>query len=416
MRILYFQSEIPLASFSEACLSLTPKVFAHGKHELFLDISVTKKLFQGENNILSAAQKLVANFALLPRMALVDRPEWARAIAYGEKEILLAEGKSQSYLFSLPIDRIIYCGDPSKETEEFLERTKLAAFMKRVGLKTIFDFSVLNPTAINRRFGKMGIVLHQWITGMRELPFPTFMPQEQIYDFVDAEDIGTLEQLLLHLSEAFSRIESRLLGRRSAARELKLTFHLDGEENQVKRLKFSQPTKEANEFTKLTGDFLRTAHWEAPLSSVEVELSDIVPFNPGQLSLFDKTENSFVDLAKYVGRLRDRFGEKAVGFGDLQQSYIPERSWRSAFPPPKHPRYPARQPGFYSRPPILFSPPRPYRVARNAPLIPSENLATEWWEHSGYRRYYVSQTPQGERVWIFWDCQKEQWFIQGTFD
>src|SRR4051812_3186019 len=82
MRILYFQipSENSKA-FSEACLGLTPKVYSPTPEEVFLDISVTEKLFGGEARLLSLVENLQSSFGFKDETyrVLTDRPEWAKA-------------------------------------------------------------------------------------------------------------------------------------------------------------------------------------------------------------------------------------------------------------------------------------------------------------------------------------------------
>ncbi len=413
MRILYFQSQTPLQAFSEACLSLTPRIFVHKDHEIFLDIGVTKKLFNGEKNILARAEKLMLSFKIAPKMVVTDRFEWARVFLEKDHNHI-PEGKSHSRLMGLPIDRLLECGDPAMLEKEMPERIKLIAFMKRVGLRVVSDFAQLNATAINRRFGKLGVHLQQWVMGTRELCLPPFTPEQTLKETLDTEEIGSLEQLLLELKPLFQRMEARLLGRAKLAREITFVFHLDSGEKSTKYLKLSEPMRETFSFLKLIKDFLGKTTWESPLKEVEIEITDMIPFLPGQLSLFDTTENRFSELSPYVERLKNRYGDDAVGFADLKESYLPERSWKMVFPPPANSKAP--RPKSLLRPPLLFSPPKPYFPSRNSRLIPSENLDCEWWEEGGHRRYFVTQNPQGERLWIFWDCDRQEWFLHGTFD
>jgi len=413
MRILYFQNQTSLNSFSEACLSLTPRVFVHKDREIFLDIGVTKKLFGGEKNILARAEKLISSFEVTPKIVLTDRPEWARVFATTNTTII-PEGGSQAKLITLPIDRLIECGDPARLELELSERIHLVSFMKRVGLKYISDFAQLNPTAINRRFGKLGVQLQQWIMGTRDLCLPLFTPEESLRESLNTEDICSLEHLIVNLEPLFKRMESRLCGRAKLAREIKFVFHLDAGTKSIKHLKLSEPMREAFSFIKLLKDFLGNTTWDSSLQSVEIEISDMIPFLAGQLSLFDTTENRFTELGPYIDRLRNRFGEDSVGFADLKESYLPERSWKAVFPPPSKPSLPRELPTL--RPPLLFTPPKPYHPSHNTRLIPSENLDCEWWEEGGHRRYFITQDPHGERLWVFWDCERQQWFVQGTFD
>jgi protein ImuB len=376
-----------------------------------LDIGGTQQLFGGEKGILSLMDKLIASFAVEGRLVLTDRPEWAKAFAF-QKQSILPAGKSYSRLLLLPIERLEVCGDPAALEEEFRERNHLVRFMKRVGMRLISDFAMLGPTAIGRRFGSLGMEIHQWVAGTKELCLPPVVFSEPVKETIDTEEIPSLENLLFYLRQSLVRIESRLRGRGTLAKTLKLTFELETGHRITSPLPLSQPMAEASSLLRLLKEHLGKTTWEAPLQSLEIEVSDTVPFTPGQLSLWDKMENQFADLARFVGRLRARFGEKAVGFADLQESYLPECSWKNVWPPPADRSYPS----FPQRPPFLFSPPKPYVLRKHWKLIPSESLAAEWWENTGERHYFIAASPQGERLWIFWDEKNQRWFLHGTFD
>ena len=200
MRILYLHSSKPLLAFADACLALTPKVFLFKDKAIYLDIEVTKKYFGGEAKILEKFHSLRTEFGQEMKAVLTDRPEWAKVFA-ADSDLFIPEGQSYSTLLKLPVDSLIHFGDPGCLEEEKLTRMPLIAFMKRVGLQTIADFANLNPTAIGRRFGKPGILLHQWVTGTRELCLTPFIPEPSIVEFTDTEDIGSVEALLLEIEK-----------------------------------------------------------------------------------------------------------------------------------------------------------------------------------------------------------------------
>ena len=400
-----------MSDLSEACLSLTPKVATFFPNTLFLDIGITQLVFGGEERQLLAAEELWETFHLDPTYVVCDQPEWAWPLAT-EKRVVIPAGKSQKRLYQLSIDRLRFCGTPAEVLEQERERIKLVAFMARVGMKTVGDFMKLSPLAINRRFGKMGCQLQQWLSGEREFPLPTFFPQSDICESVEAEDVSSIEQLLFLLRGVLSRIEARLKGRCRAAKKMKMTFFLDSHPPLMKELVLAEPLQRADHFLKLLKDFLNQTTWKSPLQSVKLEIPDTIPHQMGQLSLFDLTENRQVDLGQYVSRLRSRFGDKCVGFAELKESHLPERSWTTTWPPKASTHAKGH---FPKRPLFIFDPPKPYHPSENSRLIPLENLTAHWWEFVGERRYYIAESPK-EQLWIYWDFNKEAWFLHGTFD
>lgn len=426
-RILYFQSSPdenePLPTepperletwmpFSEACLSLTPKVSVPEAREVFLDIAGCETFFGGEGAILCHLERLCSAFGVAGHVVLNDRPEWARAFATGG-DLLIPHGQSHTRLLKLPISRAAWCGNPFTLRREWEERYSLVAFMRRVGLETIAHFAHLGATAVMRRFGKLGSQLQSWVQGKRQLKLPPFEPQASIHEAIDADEIADMEQLIELLKETLRRICARLEGRGLLARQLRLRFHLDSRRTLEEGLPLAEPLRDAETLLRLLQESLKQVAWDAPLTRLELEVTDTVPANPGQLSLFDAAENRQADVASYLSRLRARYGEQAAGVADFAESYLPERSWRTAWPPPRAlspPRVEAARPLF------LFSPPRPFSLATNARLVPSEHLDAEWWHAGGRRRYFIALLPRGERLWVYWDIERQSWFLHGTFD
>lgn len=383
-----------------------------------MDIAPTEKLLGGETRILEKLRELTATFGLITKMVACDRPEWARALSVlTTSENIVPPGKSQARLLDLAIDHLVHCGDPMAIEEELKERGQLVAFMKRVGLQKISDFTRLNATAVGRRFGRLGIRLKQWVMGERELHLPLFVPSENLLEKLDTDDIYTLDSLFEGLKEVFTKMEARLLGRQQSARGLKFTFHLESG-SLIKWLKFSEPLRDAPRMEKLSREFLRNVTWDTPLQRLELEMTELEAFISGQLSLFNKVENKFSDLNLYVQRVQSRLGTESAGFADLKESYLPERSWEIVAdnqkikePSPSARIFP------WMRPPILYHPPRPFSPRKDFKLIPSENLTAEWWSEGGHhRKYFIARSSQGEKLWVFWDNDRHTWFLHGTFD
>jgi protein ImuB len=414
-RILYVHTEERLLSLSEACLSLTPKICALGQ-EIFLEIGCTSHLFGGEKQILFNTHRLLDSFGLSPYLVLTDRPEWARALAT-EKEVILPPGKSQERLLSLPIERLVHCGDPVHLDKEGKARKDLIRFMKRVGMHTIQNFAKLSPLAINRRFGKLGVLLHQSVLGEREITLPPFVPADRICEKIETEEIPSLEILLHHLEKPLLQIALRLQGRGLSAKSFRLQFRLESGLAIQRTLSLTEPKQEAHAFQRLFKECFDSLYWDSPLTSLEIEVRETVRYQRGQLSLFDNKEEKFAELAEYVGRLRAKFGDEAVGFPVIQPSFLPEKSWKNHWPPdaPKTDEGDENYP-IPNRPLFVYLPPQKLTPERNWKLLPSEMLSTEWWEGGGNRKYFIAETSRGTHLWIFWDYDKKGWFLQGTFD
>lgn len=386
-------------------------MFLFNPNELFLEISSTEHLFGGEAGLLLKAENFASQFGIQKETVLCDRIEWARAL-HTQPEVLLPPGKSKEVLWALPLERIVFCGDPQSYPEEAKERESLLIFLRKVGLSTIGDFAKLPSTSINRRFGKMGIQLLEWIQGEKTLLPKPFCIPESLKEVFDTEDATSVESLLFFLRQGLVRLELRLKGRSLSAKTIQLTFHLESGTPLTRKLEVSHPTQESQALLKLLKELLTTLHWDSPLLRLEIEITDSISWSPGQLSLFDKSENNFYDLAQYVTRLRNRLGESQVGFPEFNTSYFPECSWKNIWPPSPHP--PTQN--FPQRPLFIFSPAKPCPAPKNWELTPSEDISTEWWERNERRSYFLAKNPQGSLLWIYFDRHQREWFLHGVFD
>ena len=408
MRILFFAESNP--AFTESALSLTPKV-SLVKGGLYLDIEPTLKYFKGEENILLKACQLCSHFGVSSPFVLTDRPEWAKAFS-NHQEVFIPPGKSSTVLLKLDISRLEVLGDPNQIENEKKERNELVRFMKRVGLKTIADFTQLSATAIGRRFGKMGVSLLDWILGNKELILPTFVPEGLIQESLNTEELTSLEALFYGLPPIFHKLESRLKGRAQMAKSIELMFHLESRNKIQKLFHLSDPTQSSETLLQLLKEFLKDLSWDSPLQSLDITIKETVPYVAGQLSLFDTGESVFSDLSQYLTRLRNKFGDTQVGFPILQESYLPEKSWAPSWPPSTKSQTHATS----HRPLFIFAPPKPCHPLPSWKLIPSENLMTEWWSSHGVRRYFIAIPPKGSRLWLYWDLEEKTWYAHGTFD
>ncbi len=411
MRVLYLRHSTHLTAFSEACLALSPRI-AVFPHALLIDVGITAKAWKGEVRQGDALQDLFDRFEIRPQVVLCDRAAWAPAFAIGEGTYH-APGESSTRLALLPVERLSLLGDPLEAEKEASERAHLTAFMRRVGMSTIGDFLKLRPESVTRRFGKMGARLLDWATGTKDIAIPTLLAESPLTDTFDTDEIASLEQLLVVTKQRWRQLEARLAGRGLLAQEVQMDFAFDGSAPQSRNLRLAEPLRDTEGFVRLLRDYLNGMSWDSPLTRLAIHIPRTITAQAGQLSLFDDELTQFADLGQYVSRLRARFGEEAVGFTRLEESHLPERSF-SVHWPPRRPELPKGH--FPERPLFVFDPPRPYRPSREGSLRSTENLATEWWRGEGDRHYFIHLTPEGRRLWVYWDTALRQWFLHGTFD
>lgn len=429
-RFLYLQSPQRLSALPEACLSLTPKVSecalkpplsdSVGESVVFLEISSTEKFFGGEEKILSLAEEIFNELSWRGQVVLTDRPEWGLAFATQPRS-LMAPGQSRKQLQGLPIQRLGFCGDPWKISEELDERADLTKFLRKVGLRFIADYLKLPLPSVQKRFGKMGSYLHDWANGKRELILPLYFPTEPIRENMPTEDIGGLDPLLHSLRQLLARVETRLKGRGLAATKVELSFSLESRQVLKQRVQLKEPVQSAGLLWGLLREYLQnsTLSWDSPLQDLEVGIVETAPQPKGQLSLFDDRESRLGELSEFMTRMQARLGENRIGLAECLPSYLPEQSSELIWP-----RVKASSPDLHcpaSRPFFLYDPPRACQPNRSWKMSPTEKVTENWWEtnlesRDQERTYFIAVTPQSQRLWVFWSKKQQKWFLQGAYD
>jgi protein ImuB len=141
-------------------------------------------------------------------------------------------------------------------------------------------------------------------------------------------------------------------------------------------------------------------------------------------------------VAGLIERLSSRLGNAAV----LRPRLVPDAQPELAFE--YEPWLAAaaarlredRRPVRLTRPPCLNPRPEPVRVMSAGPNRPPawmqwddreyaiertwgpERMETGWWRGADVRRdYYVAETTDGERFWVFQDLAAGGWFVHGVY-
>lgn len=409
-KILYFQNPTPLLPIAECLISLTPKVSVIGK-DIYAELSCTEKIFGGLFNLLKKAETVLDVFNSHCSWVLTEKISWAKALCLKDKNIF-NPGESSSILLSLPIESLALCGNPLTLEEEHKKRQEMTGFLRKMGLVFCSDFLKIPRSSIAHRFGELGIKLVQALEGENEPLLPFFSPEEPLLFSVDTESLSSLDALLFEIYALLPSIELRLQGRQAFIQTIKLTFHLENKKAQIHTVSFSKLTRDPDTIKKVLRDSLAPLSWSSRMHRLSLEVVESVQRNPGQLDLWDNTEEKLEELSGFIRRMQTRFGESRVGFAEILSNYVPESSWRLMYPSPQNSLfYPD-----HSRPVFLFEKPFPFYPSSHWTLTELERLNLHWWERNVSRQYFLAEGPQGEKLWIFFEPYTNKWFCHGSYD
>lgn len=397
-------------AIAESLISLTPKISVVGK-DIYADIACTENLFGGLFNILQKAETILSIFNARCPWVLTEKISWAKPLCLKDKNIF-STGESSTILLSLPIESLAFCGNPLTLEKEKQERQALVSFLKKVGLVFCSDFLKIPRSSLTHRFGSLGLSLAQSLEGTTDPLLPFFTPQEPLIFSVETEGLSSLEALIFEIRQILPILELRLQGRQAFIQKIKLTFQLENRSRQNHVIVFSKLTRDPAMIQRVLTEALADISWSSPLQRLTLEVVESVSQSPGQLNLWDQTEERIEELSGFVNRMKNRLGENRVGFAEVLPSYLPEKSWRLIYPAPsQHLLFPD-----HSRPVFLFEKPSLFYPSSNWKLTELERLNLHWWDNTVSRKYFLAEGNNGEKLWVFFEPQTNQWFCHGSYD
>jgi protein ImuB len=225
----------------------------------------------------------------------------------------------------------------------------------------------------------------------------------------------------------------------------------DGAQTQRFECSLSRPARTANYLSPLLRLKLEQIRVDAPVRAMSVRAVALERFADEQPNLFDA--GSDAALAQLLDSLTTRLGKDAVSAARFVADPLPELACRFESPDSRLASAEKRQdmdaPIVSHRPLRLFARPIPIDVrSGKIPIVPihdptrsescrhdierfhcsgrdhlvttchgPERIETGWWRGADVQRdYYLVETTDGTRWWIFHRLEDGRWFLHGCFD
>ena len=201
-----------------------------------------------------------------------------------------------------------------------------------LGIACVGDLAKLDEAFLEQRFGKWGLALAGKSRGedvggwfdseVGDDPDPKSISHEHTFD-VDTADQSRLESTLMRLTEMVGR---RLREHRLHARTLQLKLRDASFHTITRAHTMAAPTQlDTDIFTQIRALF--RANWKpgTRIRLLGVQTSSFEAAE-GQLSLLDPQHDKWKQALSTADKLRDRFGETAVGLASGMKSAFRERT------------------------------------------------------------------------------------------
>ena len=321
---------------------------------------------------------------------------------------------------------------------------KLRDALARLGVTTVGQMVRLPGGGILERFGHDAHRLYQLAAGERWDPVvPLAAPETPDERVILEDEDDDIDRLVFWIKGALERLLERLVARGHALTalhvELTLKHGVGRTELRSECIKPAAATLDSRALLQLVHLRLTGSPPIAPVNALRVWADDVLATSD-QLSLFAKRPRRDLRAANdALAKLRAALGDDAVVRPVLREGHLPEASfgWErlarvvAATPRPREVRPLVRR--IRTRPHALTAHARQVRqhVRDDGWLIANLEhgavvrivgpyvVSGGWWagtDRETHRAYHFAETVRGDCLWVFYDRNRQRWFLQGAVE
>ena len=311
--------------------------------------------------------------------------------------------------------------------------TATLTMLQQLGIERIEQLTALPRDQVAERFGtEVGLRLDQMTGRAAEVIAPFHAQPEAAASWVFDEPVDRHAIVLKVLDILLDRLQTILENRHCGTRLVECVLELDAAEAQRFECSLTRPARTASYLSSLLRTRLEQMRVEAPVRAMCVRAVVVERLADEQPNLFDHEANEAA-LAQLLDSLASRLGRDAVTMPHFVADPQPELACR--FEPAVHRLASAGECAIEHRPLRLF--PRPIGIQVVA-MVPDgrlqrfhcagvdhavahcrgpERIETGWWRAADIQRdYFMVETMDGTRWWIFQRREDGRWFLHGCFD
>ncbi|MFV0475952.1 MAG: Y-family DNA polymerase [Pikeienuella sp.] len=394
-----------------------PWIGTDGADGLALDVSGAAHLLGGEAAMLADMRARLGRAGVSVLLGLADTrgASWALA-RHGEG--IAPPGRALGAIGALPVAAL--------RLEE-----GMATALMRLGLRQIGDLAAAPRAPLARRFGPALLLrLDQALGEQPEQISPEPDPPRYVASLTLPEPIGLVGDVIAGAERLLARLCDRLKAQEAGVRALRLTLRrIDGGDGQVE-LRLAAPMREPARILPLFERGIAEIDAGFGIDRMRLEAVRVEPLPAAQTGAFGASQGRRLD--DLVTRIGARIGLENIRRFLPAESHIPERAF--LITPAAWSRAEGGWPRVRPRPLRLFP---PEKLAATGPRPPArfrwrgmrltmaratgpERIAPEWWLddpawRGGLRDYWLMETREGRRLWLFHTPQAPGWFVQGEF-
>jgi protein ImuB len=284
-----------------------------------------------------------------------------------------------------------------------------------IGWRHVGEVLAIPRDQLARRFGpELTQYLQRLLGECADPREPHRAPATYHRRFELSTPVHATEPLLFVLRRLLSELQGYLRGRDTALQSLRLTLCHDKLPATVLELRTTAPQRDAARLLSLLRETLDRTLLPGATEELVLDVDRFVGLGDTQLHLFDETPRSDYAWSNLLDKLRARLGVQAIRRLGLRDDHRPEKAWCVVVDETVTAATLTPQAAIPERPLWLLDP----QPLRKLPTLlgKPERIESGWWTgEDTCREYYIAETDEGSRWWLYRDAVTQRWYLQGLW-
>ena len=396
-------------------------------HAVWLEIASSLRLFGGVSGLCEQLREALEPLGYRFEAGIAPTLEGAYLLAGGEPvydRTTLWHALEPLPIASLPVD------------------TDTRAAFAGSGLRTIGEVLALPLDALARRFSPAFTDYLGRVTGRLPDVRRFYHPPEHYRRRVElAGEVDTTEALRFPIRRMLAELASYLVMRDAGVAAFTLELEHEGGTQTPLEVGLGSPSRDALHLQVLAHARLEKLRVPKPVQGLVLRAERFAPVRVRQFDLFDARSTDEIEWDAVLDRLRARLGPAAVQSLGLHADHRPEKAWLrqptgasigaapvgaapvgaapvgAAPVGAAHGRDSSSSSSSSGKQRPLWLLPEPRALTQEPRCLQGpERIEGGWWDGADVQRdYYVAETGEGARLWVYREQHSGRWFLHGLW-
>ena len=377
-------------------------------HALCLEISKSKRLFRGYNNLLCLIHEKISLHKIFAINGFGINPLIAK---------ILCKNKFQK---NLPNLNNVYKELNKIPAIKITDNLNTRKIFSQLGIQSIKDLIDIPISLLSERFNSDLISNLEILLNKKQQILCKFKPSKTFHDEIQyINGLTNKESLIFPMKSLLKSLNEYLIAIHCRCSQIIWEFTTPLNINITMKIKLSRSKNDWSELLNLSRIKLDNINLPKVIEKVSLYCADLIEDKKINNEIFNDNKNK----SQYKGNLVDsivaKVGEKALFTLLTKNEHIPEKAGSITKFDMK--QFFEQQTTENTRPLWLLKTPNPIKFLNGKLYFKSpitilsgpERINDNWWENNQQLDYYIARDEEGTNYWIYKSGVK--WFIHGIF-